>query len=83
LPLPNILGWQEIGTRPLVLGAALGGYSHVLLDSVMHADIRPLAPFSDGNVLLNVISLAALHWLCIGCALCGLVVIGSRKVFQS
>jgi membrane-bound metal-dependent hydrolase YbcI (DUF457 family) len=51
--------------RAVVLGAAVGVYSHVLLDSIMHRDIRPLAPFSDTNPLLGVISLSALHWSCL------------------
>ncbi len=47
-----------------VLGALFGGYSHVLLDSVMHSDIRPFAPFSDYNGLLYIISIENLHKLC-------------------
>jgi len=52
-------------TRAVAWGAALGAYSHVLLDSIMHRDIRPLAPFSDANPLLGAISLSALHWTCL------------------
>jgi membrane-bound metal-dependent hydrolase YbcI (DUF457 family) len=66
----------------LALGAALGAWSHVVLDAVMHADARPLGPFGDGNPLLGAIPLAALH---AGCLLAGvfgavaLVVSGWRR----
>jgi hypothetical protein len=49
-------------------GAAFGVYSHVFLDSIMHDDVRPFAPFSDANPLLHRITLAELH---IGCVIAG------------
>ena len=33
-------------------GAYVGTLSHVALDALMHADMRPLAPFSSANPLL-------------------------------
>jgi hypothetical protein len=45
--------------------AFIGTYSHVLLDSIMHSDVRPLRPFSDANPLLGLIGWSALHTLCI------------------
>ena len=33
-------------------GALVGTLSHVVLDALMHADMRPLAPFSNANPLL-------------------------------
>ena len=83
LSLPNVLDWQRLEFRQLFIGATLGGYSHILLDSVMHADIRPLAPFSNNNQLLHTVSLATLHWVCIGCAVFGLFVISARKLFRA
>jgi membrane-bound metal-dependent hydrolase YbcI (DUF457 family) len=32
-------------------GAALGGYSHILLDALVHADVTPFGPFMEGNPL--------------------------------
>lgn len=32
-----------------ILGASIGGYSHVLFDSFYHTDIKPLQPWSDSN----------------------------------
>lgn len=53
------------------LSAFIGTYSHVFFDSIMHADIRPLSPFSDSNVLLHLMPLGALHLLCVTTALVG------------
>lgn len=68
---------REASRIPLgaaVAGAFLGVYSHVVLDSIMHADIRPLAPFSQANPLFRVLSLDALHQLCLGAGIVGLIV---------
>jgi len=43
----------------------VGTYSHVLLDSVMHADLRPLAPFAETSALLGIVSVGTLHLLCV------------------
>jgi membrane-bound metal-dependent hydrolase YbcI (DUF457 family) len=62
--LPNLFMWQELGLLPVALGAAAGSYSHVVLDSLMHRDITPFAPFSNANPLLQAVSLRTLHWSC-------------------
>ncbi|WP_082615511.1 DUF4184 family protein [Acidovorax sp. Root267] len=57
---------SERWSPQVVLASALAGtFSHVLLDSVMHLDIRPWAPWSDTNGLYAAISLSALHLLCV------------------
>lgn len=61
----------KIAWRAAVTGAFVGAYSHVFLDSIMHGDIRPFAPFSDYNGLLGVLSLSQLHWLCVGLGMIG------------
>ena len=65
---PDTFGW-----RPAAAGAFIGTYSHVALDSIMHADMQPLAPFSSANHLLSVISIDALH---IACVVAGIVGVG-------
>lgn len=47
------------------MGAALGTYSHVVLDRVMHADTRPLAPFAGTNAILGAVAVGALHLVCV------------------
>ncbi|NEV60395.1 hypothetical protein [Thiorhodococcus minor] len=68
------LSWLAVSedfTRVSVLtGAILGTVSHVWLDSLMHADLTPLAPWSDGNSWLGVVSGEALM---VGCLLAGLL----------
>ena len=49
-------------------GALIGGYSHVLLDSIVHSDVRPFAPLSDSNALFRLTS--ASH-LVLGCVALG------------
>jgi hypothetical protein len=41
--------------------AALGVIGHVIPDGVMHADVRPFAPITDGNPFFGLVSLAVLH----------------------
>jgi hypothetical protein len=64
-----------------VSGAFIGTFSHVLLDSVMHADMRPLTPFTDRNALLWAISLEALHLLCLATAVVGAVGLAADYVW--
>ncbi len=80
MPLPNLFGWKRLTMRPIALGAALGSFSHILLDSVMHGDVHPLWPVSNVNSLHGVISLRALHGSCIAAGFLGLIVVGVRRV---
>jgi hypothetical protein len=57
---PKLISWPAA-----IAGAFVGTYSHVFLDSIMHSDIQPLAPLSDANALLHVISVGGLHLLCV------------------
>lgn len=53
-------------------GALVGAWSHLLLDSFMHDDIKPLSPFSQSNPLLGTINLASLHTFCFVSGIVGL-----------
>lgn len=68
--LPDVLGWRRLTLLPVAIGATVGSYSHIVLDSIMHSDIRPFAPFSDSNQLLSIIPIGELH---LYCALAGLI----------
>ena len=57
---PKLLSWPAA-----IASAFVGTYSHVFLDSIMHFDMQPLAPFSDTNALLHVISVDSLHLVCV------------------
>ncbi len=54
----------KISTMAAVIGAFFGSYSHVFLDSIMHSDMHPLAPFSNDNSLLYIISIERLYAAC-------------------
>ena len=54
----------NISFTTAAVGALFGAYSHVLLDSIMHSDMQPFAPFSDANPLLYIISIDRLYQMC-------------------
>jgi hypothetical protein len=64
-----------IGIGAAATGAALGAYSHVVLDSIMHVDVRAFAPFSDWNALQGLVSIEALQLGCVLAGLAGLTVL--------
>jgi hypothetical protein len=70
LPAGRLTTWRQLHTSAVGLGAAAGAWSHVLLDSIMHGDIAPLAPFSDANGLYRVVPLRVLH---LGCLVAGVL----------
>jgi len=82
LHLSKLLKWQNLSLFPVSLGAAVGCYSHIFLDSFMHEDIAPFAPVSTSNPLLHAVPLDALHWACIASgsvAVCILYIRGLPK----
>jgi membrane-bound metal-dependent hydrolase YbcI (DUF457 family) len=46
-------------------GALFGTLSHLVLDSLMHHDIHPLAPFSNANPLMDLVSHDGVYKLCV------------------
>lgn len=57
--------------KVILISAAIGAWSHVFLDSIMHADLIPFYPFSLNNSMLFQISLLSLHLGCILSAILG------------
>jgi hypothetical protein len=53
------------------LSAFIGTYSHVFIDSIMHGDVQPWFPFNTSNALLGLVSISALHKICLYCGLAG------------
>jgi membrane-bound metal-dependent hydrolase YbcI (DUF457 family) len=78
--LLEALGLRRLSVRAVAFGALAGTYSHVLLDSMMHADMEPFAPFSDANPLLGAVFLNTLHGFCVLTGLVGGVVIAARRL---
>jgi len=50
-------------------GAYIGTFSHIVLDALMHPDMRPWWPLSPANGLLGAVDVG---WLHIGCAVAAL-----------
>jgi len=82
-PLPNLLRWKELNLAQVIAGAAAGAYSHIVLDSVMHADIRPWAPFSQANALCLLVSIDALQDFCIGAGAVAVVILAGRQLLRT
>ena len=61
-----------ISSPVAIVSAVIGSYSHVLLDGVMHADVQPFAPFILDNRLFGLVSVAALHELCLYSGILGI-----------
>jgi membrane-bound metal-dependent hydrolase YbcI (DUF457 family) len=75
--------WGEPFRRGSSLIAILsGGWSHVFLDSLMHTDQRPFAPFSTSNAMLDLISNDLLHISCLSSFVAAVVVWGTRRLVR-
>lgn len=81
--LPNIFAWKDLNLAQVITGAALGVYSHVILDSIMHSDIQPFAPWTSSNHLYRFVSISALHWFCLATGALGLIILGIRMRLHS
>ena len=55
----------------VLLSAFIGSFSHVLLDSFMHADVQPFYPFNLDNPFQKWMTIEALHKLCLYSGLLG------------
>jgi hypothetical protein len=78
--LSNPLDWQGLSVTQVTLGAAAGCYSHVAIDSIMHFDMSPFAPFSNATPMLGIVSFETLHMACALAGAAGLLLIGARKL---
>ncbi len=54
--------------------AFIGSFSHVVLDAIMHSDVEPFFPFSINNDFIGLISINALHKLCLYSGMVGAVI---------
>lgn len=77
---PERLSWSAAAS-----GGFIGTFSHIVLDSVMHADIHPWAPVSDANGLYLLIPLGWFHLFCLAAglfALFGFAIIALWRIFS-
>lgn len=73
-----LAAFRSIPRAAALVGAIAGAYSHVLLDSFMHTDAHPFAPFTESNQLLLIIATGELHVYCTVAGLLGFVGLGFR-----
>lgn len=73
-------GEKKISKTAAWSAALIGAWSHLLLDSFMHDDIKPLSPFTNANPLLGELSISNLHFICVGLGAFGLIFIMLRKL---
>src|SRR5262245_42739609 len=76
-------GPRRISWPVAVTTAFIGTYSHVLLDSLVHPDVQPFAPFSSSSPLLGAVSLGELELLCVGVGILGVLGFGVRYFVES
>lgn len=62
--LPRLVETVPVTRLAVISGAFFGTLSHVLLDSLMHHDMRPLFPFLDANPLIGLIPHDEIYQLC-------------------
>lgn len=72
----TVLRWAGVTHAPVTwavsfLSAFVGTYSHIVLDGIMHRDMRPLWPLTEDNPLLGAIPVEALHIFCVVCCVIG------------
>lgn len=80
--------FNSLFTNPLtfkisLLSALLGTYSHVFLDSIMHADVAPFWPLYEGNPFLGIIPLSILHLICMVLGIIGILWLGQKMKYMS
>jgi membrane-bound metal-dependent hydrolase YbcI (DUF457 family) len=68
----------EISLAAVAAGAVAGTWSHVLLDSIFHADLEPFAPFSDASPLVHAMSHRAIQAGCLISGGAGLAILTVR-----
>lgn len=65
---------EPITRTAAATGAFIGTYSHVLLDSIMHADMLPLRPWTAENALLGLMTIDTLYLACLVTGLAGVAI---------
>jgi membrane-bound metal-dependent hydrolase YbcI (DUF457 family) len=65
--------------RVALLSAWIGTGSHLVLDGIMHDDIRPFMPIATTNPLLGLLSLGVLHIGLVAAGLLGLILMAVRE----
>lgn len=57
--------YRPPAVRETIVGSVIGGWSHIVLDGIMHPDMQPFWPLTEHNSYLYLISIESLHVLCL------------------
>ena len=76
--------WLEVKNPKITIfealvGGIIGAWSHLLLDSLMHEDIKPFWPFSSSNPLLILMNVNSILYLCLGLLSLGIIIFIIKK----
>lgn len=63
---------EPVSKLAIANGAFFGTLSHVVLDSLMHHDIRPLNPFSESNPFMSVATSDGVYQACVVAGVLGI-----------
>lgn len=82
----KMLGLAGNPTTPIrwriaFISAFIGTYSHVLLDSIMHSDIKHLYPLEINNQMHGIITAESLYQLCVYSGLLGATIYVAVRAF--
>ena len=72
---PVSIGWKDA-----VAGALFGTLSHLLLDSLMHADMTPFSPLANINPLLGLMQHDAVYTAMAVCGIAGALIWWLRQL---
>ena len=67
----NLTSHLPISWPTTIISAFIGTFSHVLLDSIMHADMAPFAPLSENNLFFGLMTIEVQHDFCLYSGLIG------------
>ena len=70
------LAYEPVISRKAAgVAAFVGAYSHVAIDSIMHGDMQPFAPFFAESPWLLVVSVETLQWICVAAGVVGVAML--------
>ena len=73
---------KKLTTIVCITSALIGTYSHVVLDSIMHADVEPFYPVNTDNHLYSILSIVELYKLCIYSGFIGMLIFFAVRLYH-
>ena len=80
--VPWLVCPEPISRTAAALGAFIGTFTHVLLDSLMHSDMQPFWPLAGHNPLLFLVNVDAVYRYCFWVGVVGSVIWIACKFLQ-